>query len=75
MISISELSDKDDHFTAQEDVLNPGLTVREHLWYSLCLRRSGNLSRDEKAAVINDILISLRLRGCSDRKVGLREAC
>lgn len=53
----------------QADILNPGLTVREHLSFSLCLRRRDDLEKVERTAIINDVLASLRLRDCSERKV------
>ncbi|XP_078490145.1 broad substrate specificity ATP-binding cassette transporter ABCG2-like [Ciona intestinalis] len=57
-------------YAPQKDILNPGLTVREHIWYSLCLRRPDSLTEAEKCLLLGEIISSLDLLKCADSKVG-----
>ncbi|XP_076802262.1 broad substrate specificity ATP-binding cassette transporter ABCG2-like [Clavelina lepadiformis] len=57
-------------FLDQEDFLSPNLTVRQHIWYALCLRRHNGSSKAEKLKLLDEIVRTLDLDDCADTKVG-----
>nr|CAB3219643.1 ABC transporter G family member 18-like [Phallusia mammillata] len=57
-------------FTTQDDVLNPNLTVRDHIYYSLILRRHGSMSTGEMELRLEEVINDLGLKSCQNVKVG-----
>ncbi|KAL6556474.1 ABC transporter G member 14 [Orobanche gracilis] len=57
-------------FVAQDDVLYPHLTVFETLMFTALLRLPKSLSKEEKVAHADRVLVELGLTGCRDIMVG-----
>ncbi|KAL3421066.1 ABC transporter [Phlyctema vagabunda] len=57
-------------YVLQQDILLPTLTVREILQYSAELRLPPPVSDDERAAVVEQVLLELGLKDCADTRIG-----
>ncbi|KAL6549776.1 ABC transporter G member 14 [Orobanche minor] len=57
-------------FVAQDDVLYPHLTVFETLLFTALLRLPKSLSKEEKVAHADRVVVELGLTGCRDSMVG-----
>ncbi|KAJ5235275.1 uncharacterized protein N7469_004443 [Penicillium citrinum] len=57
-------------YVMQEDVLIPTLTVRETLQYSADLRLPPPTTRDERRAIVEQVILELGLKECADTRIG-----
>lgn len=57
-------------YVQQIDYLMPYLTVRETLRYSAELRLDSGLSRKEKHALVEEVILELGLKDCADTIIG-----
>ncbi|KAI9316551.1 P-loop containing nucleoside triphosphate hydrolase protein [Zopfochytrium polystomum] len=57
-------------YVQQQDMLLPYLTVRDTLRYAARLRLPRSLSRKEKDAVVESVILELGLKECADTLVG-----
>ncbi|XP_038981126.1 ABC transporter G family member 9-like [Phoenix dactylifera] len=57
-------------FVSQDDILYPHLTVSETLLYTALLRLPRTLSRTEKAAQAEQVMVELGLLGCCNSMIG-----
>ena len=57
-------------YVVQEDVCSGTLTVRENLFFSINLRLPNDVSNDEKADRVSQVIAELGLDACADTRVG-----
>lgn len=57
-------------YVMQEDVLIPTLTVRETLQYSADLRLPPPTTREERRAIVEQVILELGLKECADTRIG-----
>ncbi|KAJ5692996.1 hypothetical protein N7462_002419 [Penicillium macrosclerotiorum] len=57
-------------YVMQEDVLIPALTVRETLQYSADLRLPPPTTREERRAIVEQVILELGLKECADTRIG-----
>lgn len=57
-------------YVMQQDVLLPTLTVRETLHYSAELRLPSSFSADERARVVEEVILQLGLKECANTRIG-----
>lgn len=57
-------------YVVQDDIVAGTLTVRENLAFSANLRLSKYTSRQQKRAIVNQVISQLGLEKCADAKVG-----
>ena len=57
-------------YVTQEDNLIGTLTVRESIKYSVDLRLSGEMGREQKAAIVEEVMVEMGLQECADTPVG-----
>jgi ABC-type multidrug transport system ATPase subunit len=65
-----QLKDVRSAYVMQEDILLPTLTVREILQYAADLRLPSMSAREERHAVVEDIILELGLKECANTKIG-----
>ncbi|ETN41227.1 uncharacterized protein HMPREF1541_03162 [Cyphellophora europaea CBS 101466] len=57
-------------YVMQQDALQASLTVRETLQYAADLRLAPKMSRAERRAKVEDVIVDLGLADCADTKIG-----
>ncbi|KKA23479.1 ABC efflux transporter [Rasamsonia emersonii CBS 393.64] len=57
-------------YVMQQDVLIPTLTVRETLQYSADLRLPPPMTRAERRAIVEQVIMELGLKECADTRIG-----
>ncbi|KAL1967562.1 hypothetical protein VTN77DRAFT_3077 [Rasamsonia byssochlamydoides] len=57
-------------YVMQQDVLIPTLTVRETLQYSADLRLPPPMTRAERMAIVEQVIMELGLKECADTRIG-----
>jgi ABC-type lipoprotein export system ATPase subunit len=57
-------------YVMQQDILIPTLTVRETLQYSADLRLSPPITKAERRAIVEQVILELGLKECADTKIG-----
>ncbi|KAK6330430.1 hypothetical protein TWF696_003526 [Orbilia brochopaga] len=60
-------------YVIQQDVLIPTLTVRETLRYAAQLRLPSSISREERAEIVESIILELGLKECANTRIGDNE--
>ncbi|RPA99436.1 P-loop containing nucleoside triphosphate hydrolase protein [Choiromyces venosus 120613-1] len=60
-------------YVMQQDVLLPTLTVRETLMYSAELRLPENFTQEERAKIVEEVILQLGLKECADTRIGNNE--
>ncbi|KAI1813656.1 P-loop containing nucleoside triphosphate hydrolase protein [Poronia punctata] len=57
-------------YVMQQDVLLPTLTVRETLRYSADLRLAPSTTAQERAQIVEEVILELGLKDCADTRIG-----
>ncbi|KAI0202926.1 P-loop containing nucleoside triphosphate hydrolase protein [Astrocystis sublimbata] len=57
-------------YVMQQDVLLPTLTVRETLRYAADLRLPPPTTADQRAQIVEDVILELGLKDCADTRIG-----
>lgn len=57
-------------YVMQQDILIPTLTVRETLQYSADLRLPPPISKAERRAIVEQVILELGLKECADTRIG-----
>lgn len=57
-------------YVMQEDVLIPTLTVRETLQYSADLRLPSPTTKEERRAIVEQVILELGLKECANTRIG-----
>jgi ABC-type glutathione transport system ATPase component len=60
-------------YVIQQDILLPTLTVRETLTYAAQLRLPPSISREEKARLVEEVIMELSLKEAADTRIGNHE--
>ncbi|KAK0200263.1 P-loop containing nucleoside triphosphate hydrolase protein [Desarmillaria ectypa] len=68
--NLTSLSSVSHAYVTQTDSLLPTLTVRETLTYAASLRLPASTSRAQRAQLVDDIILELGLKDCSNTYVG-----
>ncbi|KAL2753166.1 hypothetical protein ACRALDRAFT_1052184 [Sodiomyces alcalophilus JCM 7366] len=60
-------------YVLQQDILLPALTVRETLQYSADLRLPPSTTTEERAQIVEEVILELGLKECADTRIGNRQ--
>ncbi|KAI3539395.1 ABC transporter [Colletotrichum abscissum] len=60
-------------YVMQQDILLPSLTVRETLQYSADLRLPPPTTAEERARIVEEVILELGLKECSNTRIGDRQ--